>query len=78
MIQDFVAKIKKAKLRDVVYPVATISGVIIFAIIFILSIRFLLVSINSVFAGDVDEGIVRFDIETFNKISGRLNINTQQ
>lgn len=74
---DFIAKLKQTKLRDMIYPAITVAGLIIFLAVFALSVRFLFVSINSIFGAGINEGIVRFDTDGFSKISDLLNISTQ-
>lgn len=74
---DFIVKLKQTKLRDMIYPAITVAGLIIFLAVFALSVRFLFVSINSIFGAGIDEGIVRFDTEGLSKISDLLNISTQ-
>lgn len=78
MALNFINKIRQAKFKDVIYPVVTILGFSIFLIMFALSVRFLLVSINRVFSSGVEDGIVRFDLEGFKAVSGRLNIGIEQ
>ncbi len=74
---DFIVKLKQTKLRDMIYPAITVAGLIIFLAVFALSVRFLFVSINSIFGAGIDEGIIRFDADGFSRISDILNINVQ-
>lgn len=72
---NFTEKIKQIKLKDVAYPASSILGIVIFVLIFGLTVKFLFDSINQVFApGAEEEGLVRFDIGGFNKISDKLGI----
>lgn len=72
---NFTEKIKQIKLKDIAYPAASILGIIIFVLIFGLAVKFLFDSINQVFApGMEEEGLVRFNIEGFNKISDKMGI----
>lgn len=74
-MNNFTEKIKQIKLKDAAYPAASILGIIGFLLIFGLTVKFLFDSINQVFApGAEEEGLVRFDIEGFNKISDKLGI----
>lgn len=74
---NFLEKLKQAKIKDVIYPAVTILGFVLFLAMFGLSVRFLFISINRVFGSDVEDGIVRFDTETFKKVSNRLNISLE-
>lgn len=72
---NFTEKIKQIKLKDVAYPAMSILGIIVFVIIFGLTVKFLFDSTNQVFApGAEEDGLVRFDIDGFDKISDKLRI----
>lgn len=73
MDNRFFIKIKQMKFNDFVYPAIFIAGTVIFLIIFGLTIKFFLKSIDSVFISDEEAaGPIRFDMEGFNKITNRL------
>ena len=78
MDKNILAKIKLVKIKDIVYPLFTILAFLVFMLFFILSVVFLLNSINKAFGGGEEEyKIVRFDMEGFNKITGRLGIKIE-
>lgn len=74
MDKNIFIKIKQVKIKDVIYPAFTILAFFIFAVIFILSVKYLFESINSVFGDQEEYQTVRFDIDGFKRISGRLGI----
>lgn len=69
----FFVKIKQMKLSDFVYPAIFIAGTVVFLVIFGLTIKFFLKSVDSVFVSEEEAaGPIRFDMEGFNKIVNRL------
>lgn len=78
MDKNILAKIKQAKMKDIIYPVFIILAFLIFILLFISSVVFLLESINRAFGGDEEEyKIVRFDIDGLNRIADRLGIKIE-
>lgn len=78
MEKNILGKIKQIKIKDIIYPVFTIFIFLIFMLFFILSVVFLLNSINKAFGMNEEEyKIVKFDIEGFNKVAGRLGIKIE-
>lgn len=68
-------KLKQMKFKDFVYPAVTMLGLVIFVIIFGLTIKFLFNSINLVFvSGEEEGGPVRFNVDGFNKIADKIGI----
>lgn len=68
-------KIRQMKLRDVAYSIIMISGFLIFATMFGLSIKFLFDSINDVFQLKEEEyQITRFDLDGFKRVADRIGI----
>lgn len=63
------------KLRDAVYSIIMISGFLIFAVIFGLSVKFLFDSINGVFQLKEEEyQITRFDLDGFKRVADRIGV----
>lgn len=68
-------KLKQMKFKDFVYPTVTMLGLVVFIIIFGLTINFLFNSINLVFISGEEEWVaVRFNVDGFNRIADRLGI----
>lgn len=75
MDNRFFVKIKQMKLKDFIYPAIFVVGAVVFMIIFGLTIKFFLKSVDSVFVSDEEAaGPIRFDIDGFNKVVNRLEI----
>lgn len=73
MDNRFFVKIKQMKLSDFAYPVIFIAGAVVFLVIFGLTIKFFLKSVDGVFVSEEETaGPIRFDMEGFNKIVNRL------
>lgn len=78
MDKNIVGKIKRIEIKDIIYPAFTVFAFLIFIAFFILSVVFLLNSINKAFGINEEEyKIVKFDIVGFNKISDRLGIKIE-
>lgn len=72
---NFTEKIKQMKFKDFIYPATAVLGLAVFIVMFWLTIKFLFNSINTVFvSGEEEGGLVRFNIDGFNKIAGKLGI----
>lgn len=74
MNKNIFIKIERIKIKDIIYPAFTILAIFIFAVVFILSVKYLFESINSVFGEQEEYQVVRFDVDGFKKISDRLGI----
>lgn len=73
MDNRFFVKIKQMKLKDFIYPAIFVAGTVVFLVIFGLTIKFFLKSVDSVFISDEEAASpIRFDIDGFNKIVNRL------
>jgi len=78
MDKNIIDKIRRIEIKDIIYPAFTIFAFLIFITFFILSVLFLLNSINKAFGINEEEyKIVRFDIEGFNKVVSRLGIKIE-
>lgn len=74
MNKNIFTKIERIKIKDIIYPAFTILAIFVFVAVFILSVKYLFESINSVFGEQEEYQVVRFDVDGFKKISDRLGI----